>query len=134
MTQEQVVHMLHMIQHNNYSFGQALRYIRQEMGIPLRKIAKTVNKTPAYISDIERGNNFPPKLPLLSELMNTLLPDQAANDLQDYLYDLAARERGEVAGDITDYIMAQTELRKLIRLAQKKQNIEGLWQECINKL
>lgn len=138
MEVKQDINILHTIQHNSCSFGQSLRLIRCTQGISLRKVAKAVNKTPTYISDIERGNNRPPELPLLKEILRELLkmlsPDQAPGDIQDYLYDLAAKERGEVSGDIIEYIMAQTELRKLIRLAQEKEDVGALWQECINRL
>lgn len=117
MAPEQGRNILHKIQNDRYSFGQSMRYIRQAQGISLRKVADAVNKTPTYISDIERGNNRPPELPLLRELMKALDMEQAPVGIPDYLYDLAARERGEVSGDITEYIMSQTELRKLIRLA-----------------
>lgn len=134
MAPEQSNIILHTIQCDKYSFGQSLRYIRQAQGISLRKVASAVNKTPTYISDIERGNNRPPEPALLKELLKALAMDQAPAGIQDYLYDLAAKERGEVSGDITEYIMAQNELRKLIRLAQQKSDIGGLWQECISKL
>lgn len=134
MAPEQSSSILHTIQSGGYSFGQSMRYIRQAQGISLRRVAGAVNKTPTYISDIERGNNRPPELTLLRELMKALDMDQAPDGMQDYLYDLAARERGEVSGDITEYIMSQTELRKLIRLAQQKSDIGELWKECLSRL
>ncbi|MCM1056032.1 MAG: helix-turn-helix transcriptional regulator [Firmicutes bacterium] len=134
MEAEQSKNILHTIQNGNYSFGQSMRYIRQAQGISLRKVASAVSKTPTYISDIERGNNRPPEPALLRNLMKALSMEQAPADIQDYLFDLAASERGEVSGDITEYIMSQTKLRKLIRLAQQKKNVEDLWQECIRRL
>lgn len=134
MAPEQSSTILHTIQNDGYSFGQALRYIRRAQGISLRRVASAVNKTPTYLSDIERGNNRPPEFTLLKELIKALSMEQAPASIRDYLYDLAAKERGEVSSDITEYIMSQTELRKLIRLAQQKPDIEGLWQECISRL
>lgn len=134
MKTEQGSSILHKLQSSKYNFGQSLRCIRKEQGISLRQVAKAVKKTPTYISDIERGNNRPPEPLLLKELMKALAMDQGPSEMQDYLYDLAARERGEVSGDITEYIMEQNELRKLIRLAQQKEDIGMLWQECIGKL
>ena len=134
MTPEQSNNILHMIINNEYSFGQTLRRIRLEQNIPLRQVARAVNKTPTYISDIERGNNRPPDSALMKELIKALELEKAPAEIQDYLYDLAARERGEVSGDIMVYIMEQTELRKLIRLAQHKRDVAALWQECIVRL
>lgn len=134
MAPEQSSNILHKLQSGKYNFGQSLRCIRQAQGISLRQVARAVDKTPTYISDRERGNNRPPELILLKELMKALAMDQGPAEIQHYLYDLADRERGEVSGDITEYIMEQNELRKLIRLAQQKEGIGALWQECIGKL
>ena len=126
--------ILHTIQKSQYGFGQSLRYIRVARGISLREIARAVGRTPTYISDIERGNNRPPDSVLLGKLIHALALDQASDEIQDYLYDLAARERGEVSGDIIEYIMARAELRKLIRLARQRENDEEIWQDCIRRL
>lgn len=134
MTPEQDNSILHKIKSDGYSFGQSLRYIRQEQSISLRCIAKAVNKTPTYLSDIERGNNRPPELPLLQELIKALELEESQTEIRDYLYDLAAGERGEVSGDIMGYVMEQAELRKLIRLAQQKKEIGEFWHKCITIL
>lgn len=133
MKPEQSNNILHTIQKEGYSFGQSLRCIRRAQGQSLRSVAKAVNKTPTYISDIERGNNRPPDPALLNAFMEALSLDPAA-DIRNYLYDLAARERGEVSGDITEYIMMQSDLRKLIRLAQQRDNAGEIWRECIDRL
>lgn len=134
MELEQSISILHIIQNGRYTFGQSLRYIRRAQGKSLRYIAKAVNKTPTYISDIERGNNRPPESALLKELLKALSIDCALVDIQGYLYDLAAAERGEVSGDISKYIMMQSDLRKLIRLAQQKDDGGEMWRECIGRL
>lgn len=131
MTSEQGNCILHKIKSDNYNFGQSLRYIRKEQSISLRRIAKAVNKTPTYLSDIERGNNRPPEFPLLQELIKALELEESQTEIRDYLYDSAAGERGEVSGDIMGFVMEQAELRKLIRLAQQKKNIGELWHKCI---
>ncbi|MCM1025556.1 MAG: helix-turn-helix domain-containing protein [Roseburia sp.] len=134
MEATQDLNILHTIQKNQYSFGQSLRYIRVTQGLSLRKIARAVSMTPTYISDIERGNSRPPDSVLLGKLIQALTLDQASDGIRDYLYDLAARERGEVSGDIVEYIMAQAELRKLIRLARQRENDKEIWQDCISRL
>lgn len=134
MKQEQTDVILHKLKEEKYSFGESLRYIRKSQGISLRSIAHAVKKTPTYISDIERGNNKAPEIRLLENLMEALFVDEPAADLRNYLYDLAAAERDEVAGDIAGYIMDQEELRMVIRLAKKKDENGKIWKECMKML
>ena len=54
--------------------------------------------------------------------------------LQDYLYDLAAKERGKVSEDIADYIMEHEDLRVVIRMTQQQKIGEKFWAECIKSM
>ncbi len=54
--------------------------------------------------------------------------------LQDYLYDLAAKERGKVSEDIADYIMEHEDLRVVIRMTQQQKIGEKFWAECIKRM
>ena len=134
MKPEQTASILRKLKKENYSFGQSLRYIREKQGLTIRGIAQAVHKTATYISDIERENNKAPESKLMKELMDALYMDESTAELQNYLYDLAARERKEVAGDIAQYIMEQEELRTAIRLAQRRGNGGKIWEECIEKM
>lgn len=134
MKPEQTAFILRKLKEEKYSFGQSLRYVRKAQGLTVRGIAQAVNKTATYISDIERENNRAPESKLMKELMDALYMDESAAELQNYLYDLAARERKEVAGDISQYIMEQEGLRAAIRLAQRQGNDGKIWEECIEKM
>lgn len=134
MKTEQATAILRKIKEEKYNFGKSLRYVRKSQGISLRSVAYTVKKTPTYISDIERGNNKAPEAGLLEKLLNAVFIDESAAELRNYLYDLAAEERKEVAGDIAEYIRKQEKLRTVIRLAKKKDKSEDIWKECIKML
>lgn len=124
--------VLSELKKRKYNFGQSLRYIRQEQGLTIRKVANEVNKTSTYISDIERGNNKPPEKELMEMIMDVLnLQDM---EIRCFLYDLAARERGGVSGDIVDYIMKNSNLRLAIRLAKHHNGGEEFWAECLSKM
>ncbi|MCI8359289.1 MAG: helix-turn-helix domain-containing protein [Lachnospiraceae bacterium] len=98
----------------------------------IRQIAGEVKRTPTYISDIERGNNKPPEKALMEQIIEALkLPEK---EVQNYLYDLAAKERGGVSEDIVDYIMENSTLRLAIRMAKNRENSEEVWEECVKKL
>ena len=75
----------------NAEFGQYLRSVRQAKKISIRQLAKAVNKTPTYISDIEKGNNKPPERELLDRIITALQLEEFP-DIRNRLYDLAAKE------------------------------------------
>ena len=116
----------------NYSFGQAMRYIRQRKELKIRKGSKEVGKTPTYISDIERDNNKPPEKELMKKILVAL--DIQEIELQNCLYDLAARQRGRVSEDIAGYIMEHSDLRLVIRMVQQRNDGESFWAECVKKM
>lgn len=117
---------------NKYNFGQLLRRVRQIQGLTIRKIASEVNKTPTYISDIERGNNKPPEKELIEKIVDALkIQDE---EIKCHLYDSAARERGGVSGDMVEYIMGHRKLRRVIRKAQSLKSGEEFWAECLSKI
>lgn len=129
MMQQECNDIISKLNKENYSFGPAMRYIRQKQGLTIRKVAKDVKKTPTYISDIERGNNKAPEKELLKKILAVL--ELEGTELQDYLYDLAARERGRVSEDIADYIMEHEDLRAVIRMTQQQKVGKEFWTECI---
>lgn len=120
------------LKEKNYNFGQSLRYIRQVQGLTIRKVAREVNKTPTYISDIERGNNKPPEKELMEKIVDALQLQE--EEIKCRLYDLAARERGGVPVDMVDYIMGHSNLRLAIRMAQRQESSEEFWADCISKI
>lgn len=122
------------LKREKYNFGQSLRFIREKQGLTIRKVAENVNKTPTYISDIERGNNKPPEKNLMIKLMTALSLQEGETEIRNYLFDLAAGERGIVSEDIADYIMENNELRLAIRIAQQQKKRGELWLECIRRL
>lgn len=129
--------LLKELKDEKYSFGELLREIRTAQKIAIRKVAKEVELTPAYISDIERGNNKPPKQELIDGIANALNIQET--EVRYYLYDLAAIERGGVSGDIAEYIMGNSNLRMTIRMAQRKNSSDPskgdeFWAECLSKI
>lgn len=111
-------------------FGQYLRSVRVMKKISIRQLAKAVNKTPTYISDIERGNNNPPERKLLDKIILAL---QLTNfpDIKNNLYDLAAKERNDVPADIKDYLMKNKSVLKIIRKAKESPNEKQIWAKIL---
>ncbi len=132
MKQSECTILISTFEKENYTFGQAMRSIREKHGLTIRQIAREVEKTATYISDIERGNNKPPEKKLMQQLLTALGVNETA--LCNYLYDLAAIERGGVSEDIADYIMKHGDLRLLIRMTKQQKDGELFWAECIKKM
>ncbi len=67
-------------------FGYTLRTIRTAAGISLRRLAKDVGVSPAYLSQVERGTLPPPTLPRLRDIAKVLgVPPASLTDLTDRL-------------------------------------------------
>lgn len=109
-------------------FGKYMRAVRQARGISIRKLAKSVGKTPTYISDIEKGNNRPPEKELLEKIILEFELQDDSN-VRDTLFDLAAKERNDIPADIKDYLMGNTKLLKIIRTAKEKPNDDQIWNQ-----
>ena len=109
----------------NTEFGQYLRSVRQAKKISIRQLSKAVSKTPTYISDIEKGNNKPPKRELLDRIIAELHLEEFP-DIRNRLYDLAAKERKDVPADIKEYLMENESILKIIRTAKESPN-EKQW-------
>ena len=103
----------------DYTFGQYLREIRKTKNISIRQLAKKVNKTPTYISDIENSNNYPPDKELLESIITALGIDE--DKVKSMIYDLAAKERKDVPADVKEYIINNSDLLQFIRKTKDKQ-------------
>lgn len=101
------------------SFGQYLRRVRMCQGISIRQLAKKIDITPTYLSDIENVNNKPPDKVLLLKIINELQLDSSLKTKSN-LFDLAAKERNDIPIDIKDYILSNSSILQIIREAKEK--------------
>ena len=108
-----------------FSFGGYLRALRTAKKISIRELAKSVDKTPTYISDIEKSNNRPPDEELLNDIIMSLHLGDDALSIKNKLFDLAAKERGVVSADIAKFIMQDDDLRKVIRLVKTSEHVRN---------
>lgn len=99
------------------TFGDFLRSVRKAQGISLRMLAKKVNKTPTYISDIENGNNRPPDKVLLDAILSALNVNKHPN-LCGKMYDLAALGRGDIPADVKSFVVENPDTISFLRALQ----------------
>lgn len=105
---------LESLEYESFEFGKYLRSVRQAKGISIRQLAKEVDKTPTYLSDIENGHNKPPEKELLETIIQKLNLD-ASPKVKTALFDLAAKDRNDIPADIKEHILNNKPLLALIR-------------------
>jgi len=91
-----------------------------------------VNKTPTYISDIEKGNNRPPDKALLDAILAALKVNEFPS-LKGKLYDLAALGRGDIPADVKSYVIENPELISILRSLQSSPNVNEILAEIASK-
>lgn len=121
-------------------FGKYVEAKRKERGINLRRFAELIdNMAPAYLSDIEKGNRYPPDKEKIAKMAEVLaLTTQETADL----YDLAAFDRASVekekssavSPDLPEYIMSSEKLRVALRMARDAGADDDDWVRVIEML
>ena len=111
---------------NKFEFGSFLRNIRQAKNISIRQLAKSVKKTAAYLSDIEKGNNKPPDKLLLEAIINELQISDRPK-LKNCLFDLAAIARNDIPADVKDYICNNKTILNILRILKDNPNSTDIW-------
>ncbi len=102
------------------TFGSYLRKVRSFKNTSLRQLAKELNITPAYLSDIENGNNKPPDKALLMRIVE-LLDVGSSPKIKWNLFDLAAKARNDIPIDVKEYILNNIKILEAIRYAKEKE-------------
>lgn len=121
-------------------FGKYIEAKRKERDINLRRFAELIdNMAPAYLSDIEKGNRYPPDKEKIAKMAEVLaLTTQETADL----YDLAAFDRASVekekssavSPDLPEYIMSSEKLRVALRMARDAGADDDDWVRVIEML
>jgi transcriptional regulator with XRE-family HTH domain len=121
-------------------FGRYIETKRKEKKINLRKFAELIdNMAPAYLSDIEKGNRYPPdrdKIAKMAQVLELTLQETAE------IYDLAAFDRASVekeknsavSPDLPEYIMSSEKLRVALRMARDANAGDADWMKVIEML
>jgi len=88
------------------TFGDTLRELRVAQELGLREMAGKIRISPAYLSRIERGKEPPPSPEVIKAMAAVLAVDP------DILFRLSSATDPE----ITDFLRAQPEVMRLLRL------------------
>ena len=111
----------------NGKFGEFIAERRKSRGLTLRGLAAELGIAPAYMSDIEKGNRYPPDKDKLYELARILcLSEEETNTM----FDLAAGEKeNTVSPDLPEYIMGNEHVRVALRMARDNNASSEVWQK-----
>lgn len=103
-------------------FGNFISNKRKEKGISLRMMAKDLNISISYLSDLEQGNKMPPNSSnekyrdLIINIIDYLNMDDTDKEKCLNFADNDLAKKGHISNDITDYIgqtpLASVALRK----------------------
>lgn len=117
------------MEEDKLSFGSFVRAKRESLGKSLRSVAAEIDMAPAYLSDVEKGNRWPPVkyLEKLAEVLGIIKENELS-----LFYDLAGDIREGSYPDLTDYIGKTDIARIALRKARDNHISEDKWQKFID--
>lgn len=101
--------------------------------IMLKDIAKAMEMTATYLSDIIKGRRNPPDMKLLEKIAAVL---NLSSEEKEEMFDLAGRERNEAAPDLPGYIMNEDipHVRMALRRANDKKLGDDFWKRVVDSM
>lgn len=110
------------------TFGSFMRQKREEKGITVRGLAAMLGITPAYISDLEKGNRAAPRRSSPKDLLERICQILMTTDEDRHkYYDLAAESRDGQYDELNDYLHQHANARLALRVARDKGLDEAGW-------
>ena len=121
--------------YDKYTFGECIRKQREEQSISVRCLAKNLNISPMYLSDIERGNRYDPvKGDTLSGLIEYLnIPEEQVVSFYDMAY--ATKGYSEYSKYLMENRNARVFLRRIMEMDLSSLEwdvLDGVLDEVIN--
>jgi len=96
------------------SFGGYIKKMREIRGIGLREMAKAVQISPAYLSDIEKNKRGAPSKEVITKISSLLELNLES------LFDLAGISSNKIPPDLPEIIKEHPGLSKLIRVVKER--------------
>ena len=115
----------------NTKFGQFISDLRIRHSMRSQDLADRVGISRPYLSQLEHGvrlNPDPVVIVKIAKVLDLTLDESAK------LFDMYARETGQLAPDIVEYIKSSKKVQKALRYSCNKGVPDGVWEEFIEKL
>jgi len=117
---------------NEYlNFGDFIAKKREQKQITLRKMAKLLNISAPYLSDVEKDRRNPFDMDKLELLSNILM---LSVEEKTIMLNFAGRKRNSVAPDLPEYIMERDYVSAALRTARDLNASEDEWLRFIENL
>jgi len=113
------------------TFGKLVKTRRESLDKSIRGMAGELDMTPAYLSDIEKGNRYAPEKYLAK--MIEVLKISNETDVHNF-YDLAGKSRNENYPDLKEYIGKKHIARVALRRARDYDIPDSKWKEFIDNM
>ena len=117
--------------HNNPKFGHFISKQRVMHNFSCKQLAKQVNISTAYLSQLERGIRINPDPQLLLRIAKAL---GMSIDEATTLFDLYAETTGNLPPDITEYLNGNSAVQRALRQAREVNATEEDWEHFIELL
>lgn len=116
---------------NYLNFGDFIAKKREEKKMTLREVAKLLDISPPYLSDVEKDRRNPFDLEKLDLLAGILYLSEEDKRI---MLDLAGKRRNAVAPDLPDYIMERDYVSTALRTARDLDAGEEEWLKFVKDL
>ena len=113
------------------NFGLFISVLRTSHSMSSQNLAKKVGISSAYLSQLEHGVRLNPDPYVIMKIAKVLdLTQEEAAEL----FDMYARETGQLAPDIAEYISSSKTIQKVLRYSSNNAVPDEVWKEFIEKL
>jgi len=116
---------------NNETFGEVLTRLRESKDVTLRELARKMNISAPFLSDVEKNR----RAPLTTERLKTVVEVLNLNaDEERELMDAVARQKNTIAPDIPEYIIERDYVSAALRTARDLDAGEEEWNKFVEEL
>ena len=100
------------------SFGEIVKDLRVGAEVGLRELARLVNKSPGYLSDVENDRVPPPSLSVILDIALALKVDK----------NVLLTAASKVDPELSDYVIKQPQAADFLRMAKDQDYDNGDWE------
>lgn len=113
------------------NFGDFLTQKREEKDVTLREMARLIGISAPFLSDVEKNR----RAPLTTERLEKVADVLKLSDFDKVMmYNLAGKQRNQIAPDLPEYIMERDYVSAALRTARDLDAGEEEWQRFIDDL
>lgn len=112
-------------------FGDFLREKRKERHFTIKTLARLIDKSTSYISQLESGLRSAPRMSVVEKLSDALVLD---NFEKSEFFNLAEKSRNKLSDELAEYINSHDEIKETLRISKNRNVPNEEWQHFLNNL